>query len=77
MAPRYEFFPHFLAEVSEQDLEATLDALAKCQTYSGKYYFRPVLMRNGGLEEVPFAEGFGVLTIAGDFGVTRPASRCA
>ncbi len=69
----YGFFPHFLAEVSEQDLQAKLDALAKYQTYRGKYYFDPALLRaimvrNGALAEKPFAEGFDILRIVGNFG---------
>lgn len=68
----YGFFPHFLAEVSEQDVERKIAALAEYKTYQDKYYFRPdllrsTLIRNGALAERPFAEGFDILRIVGSF----------
>jgi len=68
----YGFFPHFLAEVSSEDVEKKIEALTKYQTYSDKYYFDPNLLRatmirNGALAERPFAEGFDILRIVGKF----------
>jgi N-acetylglucosamine malate deacetylase 1 len=69
----YGFFPNFLVEVSEQDLEKKLTALAEYQTYTSKYYFDPAitratLIRHGALAERPYAEGFDILRIVGVFG---------
>ncbi len=69
----YGFFPNFLVEVSEGDLEKKLAALAEYQTYTAKYYFDPnitraTLVRHGALAERPFAEGFDILRIVGSFG---------
>lgn len=68
----YGFFPNFLVEVSEADLEKKLAALAEYQTYSSKYYFDPAitratLIRHGALAERPYAEGFDILRIVGAF----------
>jgi LmbE family N-acetylglucosaminyl deacetylase len=68
------FFPHFLIEVNEQDVEAKINALAQYETYRDKYYFnceltRSILVRHGALAEVPFAEGFDILRIVGKFEV--------
>jgi len=41
----YGFFPHFLVEVEEQDVERKLNALAAYETYADKYYFDPEVMR--------------------------------
>lgn len=68
----YGFFPHFLVEVSEDDVQAKLEALASYKTYSDKYYFDPDLLRatmirHGALAERPYAEGFDILRIVGKF----------
>lgn len=68
----YGFFPHFLVEVSEEDVQRKLDALALYETYATKYYFDPVLtratlIRHGALAEKPYAEGFDILRIVGTF----------
>ncbi len=68
----YGFFPHFLVEVNEVDVEAKLAALAEYKTYRDKYYFDPALLRatmirHGALAERPFAEGFDILRIVGEF----------
>jgi N-acetylglucosamine malate deacetylase 1 len=54
----YGFFPHFLVEVSEQDVERKICALAEYKTYKDKYYFDPsilrsTLIRHGALAERP------------------------
>jgi N-acetylglucosamine malate deacetylase 1 len=69
----YGFFPHFLMEVTEQDVERKVQALMEYHTYGEKYYFDPTvlratLIRHGALAERPFAEGFDILRIVGDFG---------
>ncbi len=66
-------FPHFLVEVTEQDMERKVQALMEYKTYGEKYYFDPsvlraTLIRHGALAERPFAEGFDILRIVGDFG---------
>ncbi len=70
------FFPHFLVEVNEEDVEAKVRALAQYETYRDKYYFsgeltRSILVRHGALAERPFAEGFDILRVVGTFD-TRP-----
>lgn len=69
----YGFFPHFLVEVSPEDVEKKIEALSQYTTYTDKYYFDPALLRatmlrNGALAERPFAEGFDILRIVGSFG---------
>lgn len=69
----YGFFPHFLVEVSEEDVNKKIEALSKYETYRDKYYFnseltRSIMVRHGALAEVPFAEGFDILRIVGKFG---------
>lgn len=69
----YGFFPSFLVEVTEQDVEKKLQALAEYHTYDTKYYFDPsitrsTLVRHGALAERPYAEGFDILRIVGSFG---------
>ena len=69
----YGFFPHFLAEVSEQAVENKIAALNKYETYSDRYYFSPDIMRatairHGALAERPYAEGFDIIRIVGEFG---------
>jgi N-acetylglucosamine malate deacetylase 1 len=68
----YGFFPHFLAEVKEKDVECKINALGEYKTYTDKYYFDPnilraTLIRHGALAERPFAEGFDILRIVGSF----------
>ncbi|MBN2147127.1 MAG: PIG-L family deacetylase [Anaerolineales bacterium] len=68
----YGFFPHFLVEVTEKDVERKIEALAQYKTYNDKYYFdqqvlRATLIRHGALAEKPFAEGFDILRIVGNF----------
>ncbi len=70
----YGFFPNFLVEVSERDVEKKIAALAEYKTYASKYYFDPAitratLIRHGALAERPFAEGFDTLRIIGTFGM--------
>ena len=66
------FFPHFLVEVDEQDVDAKIRALSQYETYRDKYYFdceltRSILVRHGALAERQFAEGFDILRIVGNF----------
>lgn len=68
----YGFFPHFLVEVNEDDVQKKLAALAEYKTYASKYYFNPevtraTLIRHGALAERPYAEGFDILRIIGSF----------
>ena len=68
----YGFFPNFLAEVSEEDVNAKVKALSQYETYRDRYYFnseltRSIMVRHGALAEVPFAEGFDILRIVGKF----------
>jgi LmbE family N-acetylglucosaminyl deacetylase len=69
----YGFFPHFLAEVTEEDVNKKIEALSKYETYRDRYYFnseltRSIMVRHGALAERPFAEGFDILRIVGAFG---------
>jgi len=69
----YGFFPHFLVEVTEEDVNKKIEALSKYETYRDRYYFnseltRSIMVRHGALAEVPFAEGFDILRIVGEFG---------
>jgi LmbE family N-acetylglucosaminyl deacetylase len=73
----YGFFPNFLVEVSEEDVEKKIKALAEYKTYTNKYYFdekitRATLIRHGALAERPYAEGFDILRVIGAFGCTPP-----
>lgn len=68
----YGFFPSFLVEVSEADVHKKIEALAQYKTYQDKYYFLPevtraTLIRHGALAERPFAEGFDIIRIIGEF----------
>lgn len=72
----YGFFPHFLVEVTKEDVEAKVKALAQYKTYEDKYYFDPqltrsILVRHGALAEKKFAEGFDILRIVGEFEVCK------
>lgn len=69
----YGFFPSFLVQVTETDVDRKIQALAEYKTYRDKYYFDPsitraTLVRNGALCERPFAEGFDILRVIGQFG---------
>ena len=68
----YGFFPNFLVEVTEEDVEKKIAALAQYHTYESKYYFSPevtraTLIRQGALAERPYAEGFDILRVIGAF----------
>lgn len=68
----YGFFPSFLVEVTEEDVDCKIRALAEYHTYAAKYYFDPsitrsTMIRHGALCERPFAEGFDILRIVGVF----------
>lgn len=68
----YGFFPHFLVEVTEEDVNKKIEALACYETYRDKYYFnseltRSIMVRHGALAECSFAEGFDILRIVGEF----------
>ena len=71
----YGFFPHFLAEVTEEDVNKKIEALAKYETYRDRYYFnseltRSIMVRHGALAECPFAERFDILRIVGRFTIS-------
>ena len=68
----YGFFPQFLVEVSEEDVNKKIEALSKYETYRDRYYFnseltRSIMIRHGALAERRFAEGFDILRIVGSF----------
>jgi len=68
----YGFFPHFLVEVTEEDVNKKIEALSKYETYRDRYYFnseltRSIMVRHGALAERPYAEGFDILRIVGEF----------
>jgi len=68
----YGFFPHFLIEVTEEDVNKKIEALSQYDTYKDRYYFnteltRSIMVRHGALAERPFAEGFDILRIVGKF----------
>ena len=72
----YGFFPHFLAEVSEADVNKKIAALAEYKTYKDRYYFSPDIMRatairHGALAERPYAEGFDIIRVVAEF--SKPA----
>jgi len=69
----YGFFPNFLVEVSETEVQKKIDALLEYKTYSSRYYFnseitRATLVRYGAIAERPYAEGFDILRVIGKFG---------
>lgn len=69
----YGFFPDFLVEVTEEDVNKKIEALACYNTYQDRYYFnreltRSIMVRHGALAERQFAEGFDILRIVGTFG---------
>lgn len=68
----YGFFPDFLVEVSEEAVQTKIQALKAYTTYADKYYFdesiqHATAIRHGALAERPFAEGFDILRIVGEF----------
>jgi len=68
----YGFFPHFLVEVTKEDVDKKIEALSQYETYRDRYYFNPeltrsIMVRHGALAECPFAEGFDILRIVGRF----------
>lgn len=68
----YGFFPSFLVEVQEGDVERKIEALRQYKTYADKYYFDPevirsTLVRHGALAERPYAEGFDILRVVGEY----------
>jgi LmbE family N-acetylglucosaminyl deacetylase len=69
----YGFFPNFLVEVTQQDVDCKIAALREYKTYESKYYFdeniqRATMIRHGALAERPYAEGFDILRVVGVFG---------
>ena len=69
----YGFFPDFLVEVSEKGVQTKIQALKAYKTYEDKYYFdeniiQATALRHGALAERPYAEGFDILRIVGQFG---------
>ena len=71
----YGFFPHFLVEVTEEDVNKKIEALSKYETYRDRYYFnaeltRSIMVRHGALAECLFAEGFDILRIVGQFSIS-------
>ena len=69
----YGFFPDFLVEVSEAGVQNKIRALQAYKTYADKYYFdeniiHATAIRHGALAERPYAEGFDILRIVGQFG---------
>jgi N-acetylglucosamine malate deacetylase 1 len=69
----YGFFPNFLVEVNQKEVDKKIEALEEYHTYRSKYYFNPeitrsTLIRHGALAERPYAEGFDILRIIGSFG---------
>lgn len=68
----FGFFPNFLVEVYEPDVECKICALAEYKTYCDKYYFDPAitratLVRHGAMAERQYAEGFEILRFIGAF----------
>lgn len=71
----YGFFPHFLAEVSKDNVNQKIAALAEYKTYANRYYFSPEILRatairHGALAERAFAEGFDIIRIVAEFAKT-------
>lgn len=69
----YGFFPSFLVEVNDSDVEKKIEALAQYTTYKSRYYFgadvtRSTLVRFGAIGERPYAEGFDIIRVVGAFG---------
>jgi LmbE family N-acetylglucosaminyl deacetylase len=73
----YGFFPHFLIEITAQDVERKIKALSEYTIYSDKYYFDPetiraTSIRHGALAEREYAEGFDILRVVGTFAGQAP-----
>jgi N-acetylglucosamine malate deacetylase 1 len=69
----YGFFPNFLVEVSEKEVQQKIDSLLEYKTYASRYYFdgeltRSTLVRYGAIAERRYAEGFDILRVIGKFG---------
>jgi LmbE family N-acetylglucosaminyl deacetylase len=69
----YGFFPNYLVEVSETEVQKKIDSLLEYKTYASRYYFnseitRSTLVRYGAIAERPYAEGFDILRVIGKFG---------
>jgi len=70
----YGFFPSFLVEVTAEDVDKKVKALAEYTTYASRYYFneeitRATNVRWGALAERHYAEGFDILRIIGNFDI--------
>ena len=66
------FFPTFLVEVNEADVDRKINALSAYKTYQDKYYFSPdltrsIMVRNGAIAEREYAEGFDIFRMIGAF----------
>jgi LmbE family N-acetylglucosaminyl deacetylase len=66
------FFPNYFVEVTEENVNKKIEALKQYKTYADFYYFgeellRATMVRHGALAEKPFAEGFDILRIVGQF----------
>ena len=55
----YGFFPNFLVEVTEQDVEKKIEALSQYSTYKDKYYFSPEITRSTLIRSGALAEQIG------------------
>ena len=69
----YGFFPNFLIEVTDEEVEKKINSLNQYTTYASRYYFnadltRATLVRYGAIAERPYAEGFDILRVIGKFG---------
>ncbi len=69
----YGFFPDLLVQVSEAGVMKKIQALSAYKTYTDRYYMEENIIystarRHGALAERPFAEGFDILRIVGQFG---------
>lgn len=68
----YGFFPSFLVEVNEDEVQKKINSLREYKTYKSRYYFdadltRSTLVRYGAIAERPYAEGFDILRVIGKF----------
>ncbi len=68
----YGFFPHFLFEVTDEDVKNKLAAMAEYKTYQNHYYFDPeitraTMIRHGALSERQYAEGFDIIRVVAQF----------
>ncbi len=72
----YGFFPNFLVEVTEKDVEARSTPwrntrLTPASIISTRPSPAPLLIRHGALAERPYAEGFDILRVIGAFGCIK------